>query len=580
MIPHHTKIISLVDGAKQFKIPIYQRTYDWDEDHWSQLWSDVIRAGRSEQDRHFLGTIVYKAEGTTGAGEIQKYLVVDGQQRLTTVILLAVAMIRHAKRDPSGPLSSKIQAVERQLVINDNKDRGERHKLVLTKNDRETLASIIDSRQAPDDASDRIQDAFEYFEGMIEREDDDELVLAGISKLSFIDIALEDMDDPQQIFERTNSTGRKLSPTDLIRNFVFMRMDDEQQRALYEDHWSPMEEILRHRENVWYLDQFVRDYLTAHRGNIPDKDEVYEVFIDHVRDRRIEDIVADMAKMSRLYSHLLFPDTGPEETREVVENIRRLRSDVAYPFMLRVYSGLHGNVLDIGDVQRIFRMVESYLFRRWMCGMTSGPLNKIFATMSHWSLGTGYAEDLANRLADLEGTGAFPSDDKFRSEFKYKQAYKNQRVLKYMLERIENHGYDGTARVVIDDSITIEHIMPRSLSAEWRANLGPDWPNIHKDYLHTVGNLTIVSKRSNPSIGNATFKKKRDGPEGYKKSKFHLNAELSRYEEWTADEIIDRADALSKRAVKIWPYPVERDALTERRRAGSGSLDEYDEEDA
>ncbi len=548
------KFLPFLEGKKQFIIPIYQRTYSWTREQCEQLWNDIVRSAKDDEIKgHFVGSIVYIQKDIYHVAAIQELLVIDGQQRLTTLSLLLAALANVANKSTSE-LNINSEEINDSYLINKHAKDELHYKLMLTQSDKETLMSIIDGRDVPKPPSQSIMDSYRYFEEQIRQSGiNPQTLYIGLSKLIIVDIALtQGQDNPQLIFESLNSTGMDLSQADLIRNYVLMGLDNEDQDRLYKYYWYPMEQSFRHTDGSYQFDRFMRDYLTFKQGSIPNIDEVYISFKSFQRSKMaisIGDIVSDIYRYSRYFVNMAFLREEDREIRSVLSDINTLRVDVAYPFLLEVYDDYANHRLSREDFIAILKLVESYVFRRVICGVPTNSMNKTFATLAKEIDKEYYLESVQVALLLKDSYRRFPKDEEFRAAFVVKDVY-NFRSRNYLLRKLENYGHKELVNV---ESCTIEHIMPQNkqLSIEWQEELGPNWQGIHATYLHTIGNLTLTGYNS--ELSDHTFQEKRDREGGFARSPIRLNSSLARLENWNKEEIERRAESLAELAVKVWP---------------------------
>src|SRR2546421_3877935 len=527
------QFLTFLNGKKHFIIPIYQRTYSWTREQCEQLWNDIVRtATDKEVTSHFVGSIVYIQHGLFMAGGVMPLLVIDGQQRLTTLSLLLIALAK-AARDSTVPLGMSHEDIYDSYLINKYSRDEQRYKLLLTQGDKDTLIALTDD---PDHAklilpANRLLENYLYFENRIRQGSVDPFTLyAGISKLMIVEISLNKAhDDPQLIFESLNSTGMDLSQADLIRNYVLMGLDNEEQTKLYKTYWYPMEQSFRHTNDTYQFDRFMRDYLTIKQGSIPNIDEVYVNFKSYYRSKMatpISEIMADIDRYSRYFVKMAFLKEEDREIRRVLEDINTLKVDVAYPFLLEVYNDYTHKLLSREDVIAILKLVESYVFRRAICGIPTNSLNKTLATLAKEIDKEHYLKSVEATLLRKDSHQRFPRDEEFRAAFMVKDVY-NFRSRNYMLGKLENHGSKEWKPI---EEYTIEHILPQNerLSLAWREELGPNWKEVHAKYLHTIGNLTLTAY--NPKLSDHPFLTKRNMEDGFRQSNLHLNESLARLE--------------------------------------------------
>ncbi len=552
------KLIEFLKKSPQFVIPIYQRTYSWTERECLQLWDDILRSGSNEAiSAHFVGSIVYIEKGLYQVSSQSPMLVIDGQQRLTTVMLILEALARHL--GDSEPVDGFSAKKLRNYYLLNPLEEGERgFKLILTQTDKASLLALVQQKPMPADPSLRIKNNFSFFEERVKALGADlEPLCNGIAKLVIVDIALNrDQDNPQLIFESMNSTGRELSQADLIRNFILMGLEPADQSRLYEDHWRPMEVAFGQEAYGTHFDSFMRHYLTLKTGEIPNVRAVYEAFKAHARDpnvaaQGVDGMVADIHTFAKYFCAMSLGKETDKELGAAFQDLRDLKVDVAYPFLLELYHDYAEKDLSKEDLIRAVRLVEAYVFRRAVCAIPTNSLNKTFATFSRSLKKDRYLESIQAHLLNLPSYRRFPADEEFRRELVVRDLYKF-RSRSYWLRRLENH--DSKERVQIDD-LTIEHIMPQNenISTEWREALGPEWKRVQDTWLHTLGNLTLTGYNSKYS--DRTFAEKRDIKDGFRDSPLRLNRGLGTLDKWNEETIHARAQRLADLAVQVWAPP-------------------------
>lgn len=558
--------------GKQCLIPIYQRTYSWTEDQCESLWNDVVRVGVNENvPNHFVGSFVYIQDGGNVLSATPQCMVIDGQQRMTTISLLLMALTK-VMDEKGGELvledDYKITSnyVKNNYLLNSNEDGDRKFKLILTQSDKETYLALLQNLPLPLDYSKRIKENFDWFEDKLQDSDLKE-VFRGIQKLMIVEIALDRTNDnPQLIFESLNSTGLELSQADLIRNYILMGLEPKRQTRLYNEFWYPMERSFGHSEYSSYFDRFMRDYLTLRLGRIPNITDVHREFKDHSINGGYEDIenlVSDVSRYSSFFVNMVLGKEADEKLSRNFANINQLKVDVVYPLLLEIYSDYKKEVISKEDFIQIILMLESYVFRRAICGIPTNSMNKTFATFYKDIDKQDYLNSFKATLLLKDSYRRFPSDDEFKRELIFKDVY-NFRGKNYLLEKLENSQH---AKEIIDLSqFSIEHILPQNenLGPEWRNDLGESWKDIQSKYLHTLGNLTLTGYNS--ELSDRPFTQKRDIDGGFKSSPLYLNRYLKDLESWTEEGIVQRANALADLAVKIWAYPTIDESVLEKYR--------------
>ena len=429
------------------------------------------------------------------------------------------------------------------------------YKLLLTQNDKKSLISILEESEEPEQFSLRLKENYQLFRKWIEESPVSLGTLyRGISKLIIIDIALEQYDNPQLIFESLNSTGVDLSQADLIRNYILMGLDNEEQTKLYENYWYPMEQSFGQAQNADRFNRFMRDFLTLHHGNIPNIEEVYATFKAYHQNKvytPMEQVVAEIYQYSRYFTRMVLAREKDVELKNSFENIKILEVNVVYPFLLEVYADYEQKRLSRADFVAILKLIESYVFRRMISGLYATGLNKVFATLAKEIDKEHYLESVQANLLQRSGSARFPRDQEFQAAFVVKDIY-NFLKRHYLLSKLENYKWKEYVNI---DEYTIEHILPQNqnLSLEWQAELGPDWQDIQARYLHTIGNLTLTGY--NPEMSDRPFQEKRDMGLGFAHSKLYLNNGLEHVEHWNTEEIEKRAQRLAIIAIEIWSFP-------------------------
>jgi uncharacterized protein with ParB-like and HNH nuclease domain len=557
------KLLGFLKKSPQFLIPIYQRTYSWTERECQQLWDDILRTGTNDEvSAHFVGSIVYIEKGLYQVSTHSPMLVIDGQQRLTTVTLLVAALanaLDELDEDDREPVDGYSPRKLRHYYLLNPEEDGERHyKLLLSQTDKASLIAIVGGKEPPAEPSLRVMRNYEFFESRIaECKGDLAPVCKGLAKLMVVDLALSrDQDNPQLIFESMNSTGRELSQADLIRNFILMGLEPQQQTQLYEDYWRPIEVDFGQEAYDIHFDGFMRHYLTVKTGEIPRLSEVYEAFKNHARspqvaDAGVEALVKDIRNFARYFCAMALGAEPDANLKLAFHDLRELKVDVAYPFLLELYQDYINGALSEPDLVEAVRLVEAYVFRRAICAIPTNSLNKTFSTFTKALKKDRYLESIQAHLLGLPSYRRFPSDEEFRRVFQTRDLY-NFRSRSYWLRRMENHGRKERVPV---DQYTIEHIMPQNenLSAGWQEALGPDWETIQLTWLHTLGNLTLTGYNSEYS--DRPFPEKRDMVGGFSESPLKLNAGLGQLERWDEDAIKVRAGKLAAEATEVWKSP-------------------------
>ncbi|NHB42288.1 DUF262 and DUF1524 domain-containing protein [Helicobacter pylori] len=533
----------------QFVIPIYQRLYSWKKEQCEQLWDDIIKTGGNDQIKgHFIGSILYVRDDDTHSSPL---LIIDGQQRLTTITLLFIALRDHLNDEDEFLEKFSREKIESYL-INSDKDGDKKFRLILSESDKDTLLSLIDeNKRKPSELSLKIMENFKLFEEWIRKNTDKlETIFKGLEKLMIVWIALKkEKDDPQLIFESMNSKGIELTQTDLIRNYIVMETEVEKQEDFYNGYWRAMEEDFKQNETLF--NQFVKHYLTIKIGKTPNEKRIYEAFKDYRQKKgiEIEDLLKDLKKYCGYFCQIAFKKEADKGLNKALSFLVDLEMDVIYPLLLELYSDYKDGVLSKQDFIPIIALIESYIFRRAVCGLGTNSLNKVFPFVTKKINKDQYLESIKVHFGYLTEKQRFPNNDEFKEHFITIDFYRFKKK-KYFFERLEKF---DTEEPVDTQECTIEHIMPQTLTEEWERDLGGNFQAIHEKYLNTIGNLTLTGYNSEYS--NKPFKEKRDMEKGFKQSPLRLNQSLRDLEVFGEEQIKKRANDLADWALKIWTYP-------------------------
>lgn len=562
-----THVTNLLEGAKQFIVPIFQRDYSWGTKHCQQLWKDVIRVGSDPKVKgHFLGSVVYvAAEDNTAT--ITRWLLIDGQQRMTTLTLLLIALrdqMSQAQGNGDGEVSTP-EELDDYFLRNRHGKGDRRHKLHLRRADHDTLTALLDGKDIPDAASERVKENFLFLRDLVAQADV-QTVYAGIKKLVVVDVSLtRGQDDPQMIFESLNSTGVDLTQADLIRNFVLMRMDEHSQTRLYEDHWQPIEQAFGRRYRTEF-DKFVKDFLTLQmRPGTPLKAaEIYHEFRSFfsrtVEKRGVHGILSDLRRFGTYYTAF---SLGQEKQPALKEAFARLRSlvEVASPVVLTLYD-YHDRAKTLGadEFVEAVELLESFVFRRSVCDMQTRSLGQIFASLAYRITESQPLLSLKVALYRQGKKRRFPTNAEFREALETRDVY-DMRTCFYLLDRLENFSKER-----IDTSnFSIEHVMPQNedLRPEWRAMLGSDWKTVQETWLHRLGNLTLTGYNS--TYSDKPYEEKKAISGGFNDSPLRLNKFIREQSAWDATAVEQRGKLLAEKAIDVWrPLVVDQLAVKQR----------------
>lgn len=552
------RLIEYMEGSKKrFIIPVYQRNYDWKIENCKQLYDDLIQVIKNNSKTHFFGSIVSVYEPS---GRNTEFLIIDGQQRLTTMSLLFLAMynLLEEKIIISEDESLKDQIYE-DFLVDKYQPQEKRMKLKPIKNDQKAFSKLFNSKD------DYIKDSnltinYSYFYERIQKQEItiDELFDA-ICRLEIINITLNNEDNPQLIFESLNSTGLDLSEGDKIRNYILMGLPKQKQDEYYEKYWNCIEKCTKYD-----VSSFIRDYLSVKQLVIPSQKKVYINFKKYVEDSslKIIEILENLLSYAKRYNILLCGKTSSKELNSCINRLNRLETTVTRPFFLEVLRLYDENQINLNEVTEAFSITESYLFRRTICDLPTNALNKIFLLlnreiMRYDGTDSNYIEKLKFALLSKKDRARFPNDDDFSLMFTEKPIYQmNSKNKIYILERLENFGTledKDIYRHYDEGEYSIEHIMPQHLTPAWIKELGDSYEEIHDTWLHRIANLTLTAYNSKYS--NSTFVEKKTMKNGFEDSGIRLNTYVSKKDKWTLAELRDRNDYLLKRALDIWAFP-------------------------
>ena len=552
------KFVKYMEGAdKRFVIPVYQRNYDWKTENCKQLYDDLVKIIKEHRKSHFFGSLVsvYNPDGHN-----EEFLIIDGQQRLTTVSLLFLAMYNLIDKGIIVSETANLkQRIFEEYLVDKWKPEDTRIKLKPVKNDQKAFGKLFS------DSTEHIRESnltvnYDYFYDRIQKQEItiDQLYDA-ICCLEIINIRLDRDDNPQLIFESLNSTGLDLSEGDKIRNFILMGLPPKEQEVYYEKYWNKIEVCTKYDVSA-----FIRDYLSVKQQVIPQQKKIHTNFKEFVELGKIEteSLLVEMLAYAKRYQILLDGKSGSATLDACIDRLNRLETTVTRPYFLEVLRLYSENKLTLAQVTEIFLTMENYLFRRTMCDLPTNALNKIFL-MLHREIvrydGTedNYVEKLKYALLSKKERARFPDDEEFKAAFAERPVYlMNSKNKIYILERFENFGTSedkDVYRHCDDGTYSIEHIMPQHLTPVWQKELGDDYEQIHELWLHRMANLTLTAYNSKYS--NSSFTEKKTMQNGFDDSGIRMNTWIAKKDKWTLKEIEERNEHLMGRALMIWVRP-------------------------
>lgn len=574
----------LMETNRKFSIPIFQRKYSWSEKQCQTLWNDILKLSTTTNSTgHFIGSIVcFQSEDVELPGVVKESIVIDGQQRLTTLSLIMVAIARvYSELDEDG--EKVADTIKSDYLLNEKFTGEDKYKLVPTYEDKETYFALINGTENDlNNKSTHMIENFNYFYDLLSPTDKNEEsiqqckkllqeIYVGINKLDIVYVGLDKgQDNPQIIFESMNATGEDLSQGDLLRNYLLLDANAETQKNLYETYWKPVEQYFGINGFSERFDFFLRDYLTMLEKRIVRLDMGYEEFKLYYEDKNIskEDILKNIKKFADFYSRIALLRDDDHELNSLWKELKTQRVDPANPFLMQVYNDYdyalkHNDFkLTKQDFMDIIKAINSYVYRRYIVGIPTNSLNKTFAILYNSINKQDYKNSVLATLILLESYKEFPDDEEFKNAFATKEMY-TLRLKNYTLEKLENNNHLNN--IIIDGTdISIEHILPETdiLKPWWQEELGPDWNKLQKEYMHRIGNLTITKGVYNSQMKDYPFKKKLNVDGGIKFSNYRLSNSVvydkdgNEREHWNIDSIIERGYMLAEQAVKIWQYPL------------------------
>lgn len=550
----------LATNETTFAIPVYQRNYDWTKVQCQQLFNDIIDVGKNDNtSAHFIGSIVYVHDDVYSASGLNELTIIDGQQRLTTITLIYIAISIFAKENDNNHLHERIN---KTYLINQFAPEEQKLKLRPTDSNDKALKFIIYSTKGDEFkyGYSRLIENYDYFRSQL-TPNNQEIILKGLSKLIFIDIALDrQKDNPQRIFESLNSTGLELSQADLIRNYILMGLNRKMQDKIYQTYWEYIEKNAKDELlNKSKVSDFIRDFLTLKSKEIPNKGDVYVKFKAKYPTTNAEDLEKTLLEIKSLvtfYNKLINPKNEiDKEIKQQLEYINRLEVNVVYPFLMQVYEDYSNGIIDKVTFLSILNLIQSFTWRRFVVGLGTEGRNKIFMNFYDKIDKNNYLLSVQKAFMQLPGNSRFPRNVETKKALKIKDFYNiKSKNRSYLFEKLENYQNKEVVLIEGNSDITVEHIFPQSPDQKWKNEMTiEDFSFIKDNYLNTIGNLTLTG--SNSKLGNKIFIEKRDMEDGYKESRLWLNKQLSKSDKWDKKEIEKRFEHLSDRFFKIWEIP-------------------------
>jgi uncharacterized protein with ParB-like and HNH nuclease domain len=544
-------ISKFLKTANSLIVPVYQRDYAWKRLNCDKLWSDIQQLISNKRSSHFLGTIVTINDG------YGKYLVIDGQQRLTTITIFLLAL-SHYLRDKENPTEEEVQlqkVFKGYLIDEESISQETRIKLKPNKSDLEYFEKLFDEKKEIIENNSNIVNNYLFFKEEFEKNEISarKIFEDGLQKLHIVSIDLSrGQDDPQLIFESLNSTGVDLTAGDLIRNYILMDLEPQEQEKKYKKYWVEIERLTSD------VAEFIRNYLIFKTRSWVKKDDVYlffKKFAIDTYDNNKELILEDLLKYATIYGSFIQTQKHKnEKISSCLARISRIEFTVCYPYLFDIFTDLENGDLNEDNIIDILNTIESYSFRKILVDGTTQGLNKLFITLAkeikkELSSKEDYLNILSYVLLEKRVSQRFPTDEEFENALINKEIYRFQsKNRNFLLESLENY---KTAIPINLEDLSVEHIMPQTLTKDWKNKLGENWQEVHGKYLHTLGNLSLTAKNSELSNNSFEDKQKID----FQTSKLKLNFNLDNSLIWNEEQIVSRARNLSKDAKEIWKYP-------------------------
>lgn len=560
-------LLDLLTGSLRFTVPVYQRRYSWGETQCRQLWADIVTAGRHPERTHFTGSIVWMQEGGIGPDGVSRCLLIDGQQRLTSVTLLLIALAEYARERPENLRFSADMLIDRGYLVDKYATGEGRYKLTLSGDDREVLHGMCDHVVAPDrpnhaNTGSRLEANLDLFRSLAAAIDDANVVWNGLQRLEVVSVTLDqDRDEPQLVFESMNSTGLDLETSDLVRNYMLMGCSMAEQKTLYEDYWLPMERVLGNLS----FDVFLHDWMVVTlKKPVLKGRAMYAEFKRFAADsslprmERTRNLLANMLEYAKYHAAIkgvAAAGSGDMNVDRRLESIQKLGSTVTDPLVMYMFAAWKRDRVSCDGLLRMLADLESYLFRRMICSVSSNGLNKLVPSLI---VRLDSAEnDLAETFAALLITETakatrMPTDSEFRQALLGENLYRPAWRCKYLLAGLENHNHPKDPRSFSE--YTIEHIMPQNAMAhaEWR-NMLADLDRFPL-LVNSLGNLTLTAYNSELSDGTFEQKKNR-AIGGYDSEYLSISAELHDASQWNEQAIAQRGTQLADLALQVWARP-------------------------
>src|SRR3990172_6320984 len=536
-----TKFQPIIEGTKQYVVPLFQRPYSWEKKEWDVLWEDLVwLCEKKKPTSHFIGSIVTMPTVSVPEG-VSKFLLIDGQQRLTTIFILLTLLRNVAKGNSDGDLAREI---EQTMLVNPFKKGGDYFKMLPTQIDRDAFKALVQGTDISADS--RILQCYQFFERKLKQTNVEITALNKVvtARLSVVSIVLDHDDNPHLVFESLNAKGRPLTQSDLIRNYFIMKIHINEQEEIYSQYWKPMQDNLGES-----LTEFIRHYLMKDGGQVKQSD-VYFSLKDIVNKGNALECLKDIAIFAKYYQKLLYPEYEVNiNIRRALNRLSRIEVTTAYPFLLNCYDGYSQKKITADEFVNILKTLENFMIRRFVCNIPTNQLNKIFPPLYSQVHSNGLGNFVDGMKSILQNKG-YPKDAEFKARLLDTKLYgAGDRAvkIKLILESIEE-SYDHKEQVSFDD-LSIEHVMPQTLTEYWQNHLSDDWEITHELLLHTIGNLTLTAY--NPELSNDDFESKRNW---LSNSHLEINKYFKDKSAWKKEDIEKRSQRLTEIVLSILTY--------------------------
>lgn len=537
----------LGDNKVVFKVPVYQRNYEWDKEHVEQYFLDIEKIIENQYEKnHFLGTIVFVSK------EIESLMVervlIDGQQRVTTTILLLKAIIDILK-DEEDEKNISTEDIYETYLINRHAPEKSKLKLKPVEADMKAYNDLLNNNES----NSKIYENYKMLKNLILNSlYSVEEIYKAMEYIDVVYISLDSDENPQVVFESLNSTGLSLTQADLIRNFILMGLDYEEQTTLYKKYWTRIETLLPNK----VISDFVRDFLTMKEGIVPNKNKVYVAFKNYYLQNKYNsrDVLKELLRYANYYDVIMNSTVEIENIDQELKNINNLRSTVTYPYLLEIFDDYYvKKLINTEELTEILKIITSYIYRRSICNLPTNALNKIFSVMPIGTIkrredGLSYIDSVIDFLMSRAGSGIFPRNDEFKNNFISGNMYaKSNRMARLILYNIERYRHK---EVVSIDNLSVEHILPQKITAEWNIELGNKAYETHRLYKDTIGNLALTNYNSEMSNKNFEYKKNY-----YKNSNIKTTRDITKYKNWKQEDILKRVEELFEIIINVWKIP-------------------------